>query len=59
MKIIKKSAIRHLTNAKDPTSELPTRKLQKTDPEFKDLFGYVYRGVAFALVSLYLFLSIS
>lgn len=37
--IIKKSAVRHLTRAAVP----------RTHPEFKDIFGFVYRGTAFAL----------
>ncbi|KAI6009879.1 hypothetical protein EDC04DRAFT_2906421 [Pisolithus marmoratus] len=37
--IIKKSAVRHLTGAGVP----------RTHPEFKDIFGFLYRGTAFAL----------
>lgn len=37
--IIKKSAVRHLTRAGVP----------RTHPEFKDIFGFLYRGTAFAL----------
>ncbi|KAF8845963.1 hypothetical protein BDN67DRAFT_6153 [Paxillus ammoniavirescens] len=37
--VLKKSAVRHLANV----------GISRTHPEFKDLFGFVYRGAAFAL----------
>ncbi|KIJ06467.1 hypothetical protein PAXINDRAFT_158718, partial [Paxillus involutus ATCC 200175] len=37
--VLKKSAVRHLANA----------GISRSHPEFKDLFGFVYRGAAFAL----------
>ncbi|KAI6125524.1 hypothetical protein EV401DRAFT_1855894 [Pisolithus croceorrhizus] len=39
VQIIKKSAVRHLTRVGIP----------RTHPEFKDIFGFLYRGTAFAL----------
>lgn len=45
--LIKRCTLDHLYKAKDPT----TTKANKTQPEFKDLFGWVYRGVGYALVS--------
>ncbi|RDB24975.1 hypothetical protein Hypma_007429 [Hypsizygus marmoreus] len=43
--LIKRSTLDHLYKTKDPT----TAKANKSHPEFKDLFGWVYRGVCFAL----------
>ncbi|KAF8058744.1 hypothetical protein FPV67DRAFT_515950 [Lyophyllum atratum] len=42
---IKRSTLDHLYKAKDPTAT----KIDKSHPEFKDLFGWIYRGVGYAL----------
>jgi hypothetical protein len=38
-------------------AQLSAQGISKTDPEFKELFGFVYRGSAFAMVSLSLLFS--
>ena len=35
----------------------PVIGMDKSNPEFKDLFGHIYRGVAFATVSLLSFFA--
>ncbi|KJA20434.1 hypothetical protein HYPSUDRAFT_43131 [Hypholoma sublateritium FD-334 SS-4] len=45
--VIKRLTIEYLGRARDPAD--PTRLIDKTHPEFKDLYGYIYRGVGFAL----------
>lgn len=48
---IKKQIVRLISSPPHSLTPPRTRPLiQKTHPEFKDLFGHVYRGVAFALV---------
>ncbi|KAF9477878.1 hypothetical protein BDN70DRAFT_79522 [Pholiota conissans] len=46
---IKKATIDYLAKTKDPTDS--TRFIDKSHPEFKDLYGYIYRGVGYALRS--------
>ncbi|KAG6865115.1 hypothetical protein C0991_005015 [Blastosporella zonata] len=43
---IKRCTLDHLYKSKDPTSTL---KIDKSHPDFKDLFGWISRGVGFAL----------
>lgn len=43
---IKKCALNQLSNPKDPS----VAAMDKSHPDFKELFGWVYRGVGFALV---------
>ncbi|KAF8660914.1 hypothetical protein AX16_001542 [Volvariella volvacea WC 439] len=47
--LIKMSVVHQLSSVKDPTSATPSKSINKTHPEFKELFHWVYRGVAFAL----------
>ncbi|KAG5644521.1 hypothetical protein DXG03_008263 [Asterophora parasitica] len=42
---IKRCTLDHLYKAKDPTN----RTIDKSHPEFKDLFGWISRGVGYAL----------
>ncbi|KAF8234389.1 hypothetical protein L208DRAFT_1422702 [Tricholoma matsutake] len=42
---IKKCALNQLSNPKDPS----VAAMDKSHPDFKELFGWVYRGVGFAL----------
>ncbi|KAF9012632.1 hypothetical protein BDQ17DRAFT_1387292 [Cyathus striatus] len=44
--MIKKAASNYLSRTKDPTS---ARMIDKTHPDFKEIWGQVYRGVGFAL----------
>lgn len=46
--IIKRATIEYLSRTKDPTN--PSRFIDKTHSDFKELYGFVYRGVGFALV---------
>jgi hypothetical protein len=46
--IIKRATIEYLSRTKDPTN--PSRFIDKTHPDFKELYGFVYRGVGYALV---------
>ena len=46
--IIKRATIAYLSRTKDPTN--PSRFMDKTHSDFKELYGYVYRGVGYALV---------
>ncbi|KAF5355131.1 hypothetical protein D9756_005564 [Leucocoprinus leucothites] len=43
---IKKATLEHLCKTKDPTLQRP---VDKTHPEFKEIWGSIYRGVGFAL----------
>ncbi|KAF8957338.1 hypothetical protein BDZ97DRAFT_1846965 [Flammula alnicola] len=45
--VIKRATIEYLGRTKDPTDS--TRSIDKSHPEFKDLYGFIYRGVGFAL----------
>ncbi|KAF8911630.1 hypothetical protein CPB84DRAFT_1812420 [Gymnopilus junonius] len=45
--LIKRATIEYLGRTKDPTD--PTRVIDKSHSEFKDLYGFIYRGVGFAL----------
>ncbi|KIM36726.1 hypothetical protein M413DRAFT_448870 [Hebeloma cylindrosporum] len=45
--VIKRSTIEYLGRIKDPTDA--TRFIDKSHSEFKDLYGFIYRGVGFAL----------
>ncbi|KAF4621360.1 hypothetical protein D9613_001008 [Agrocybe pediades] len=42
---VKRATIDYLAKTKDPTA----RFIDKQHPEFKDLYGFIYRGVVFAL----------
>ncbi|KAF9462375.1 hypothetical protein BDZ94DRAFT_1309646 [Collybia nuda] len=42
---IKLCVLNNLSNVKDPTSV----RIDKTHPDYKEIFGWVYRGVGFAL----------
>lgn len=44
------SVVHHLAAIEDPTSTMPSKRINKSHPEFKELFGWIYRGVVFALV---------
>ncbi|PPQ88986.1 hypothetical protein CVT25_005085 [Psilocybe cyanescens] len=44
---VKRSTIEYLARTKDPTNS--ARCIDKTHPDFKELYGFVYRGVCFAL----------
>lgn len=45
--VIKKATIEYLARTKDPSGRI----FDKTHAEFKEMYGFVYRGVGFALVS--------
>lgn len=49
LQAVKRSTIEYLARTKDPTNS--ARCIDKTHPDFKELYGFVYRGVCFALVS--------
>ncbi|KAF9446139.1 hypothetical protein P691DRAFT_674201 [Macrolepiota fuliginosa MF-IS2] len=44
--LIKKAALEYLCKTKDPTLQ---RTVDRTHPEFKEIWGWIYRGVGFAL----------
>ncbi|KAF8161456.1 hypothetical protein B0H34DRAFT_653971 [Crassisporium funariophilum] len=44
---IKRTIIEYLSQTKDPTN--PKRVIDKSHTEFKDLYGFIYRGVVFAV----------
>lgn len=46
--IIKRATIEYLSRTKDPTN--PSQFIDKTHPDFKEFYGFVYRGVGYALV---------
>jgi hypothetical protein len=46
LQAIKNCALNHLSNPK----YLSVAGMDKSHPDFKELFGWVYRGVGFALV---------
>ncbi|KAG6899394.1 hypothetical protein C0993_010613 [Termitomyces sp. T159_Od127] len=48
LQTIKRCTLNHLYKRKDPTTSV---RLDKSHPEFKELFNYISRGVVFALVS--------
>jgi hypothetical protein len=48
LKLIKTTTLEQLSKMKDPVLQ---RNVSKTHPEFKDIWGWIYRGVGFALVS--------